>query len=268
MKELVEVIAKALVDNPDEVVVTETEKESGTFIELKVAPSDMGKVIGKQGRIAKAIRSVVKAAASKEEKGCCRYTVAIRNCRRIFLRQFFFYKNLEEWKMEDTLRVGVISSTHGVRGEVKVYPTTDDVNRFKKLKTVILDTGREQMTLSIENVKFFKNMVILKFKEFNNINEIEKYKGKDLLIRRDQAVKLAPNENFITDLIGLKVVTDEGKEFGTLTDVLQTGANDVYVIESLEGKEYLFPAIPQCILDVNLESQMVTVHILDGLLDL
>ena len=131
MKELVEVIAKALVDNPDEVVVTETEKESGTFIELKVAPSDMGKVIGKQGRIAKAIRSVVKAAASKEgKKGCCRYTVAIRNCRRIFLRQFFFYKNLEEWKMEDTLRVGVISSTHGVRGEVKVYPTTDDVNRF------------------------------------------------------------------------------------------------------------------------------------------
>ena len=86
--------------------------------------------------------------------------------------------------MEDTLRVGVISSTHGVRGEVKVYPTTDDVNRFKKLKTVILDTGREQMTLSIESVKFFKNMVILKFKEFNNINEIEKYKGKDLLIRR------------------------------------------------------------------------------------
>ena len=162
--------------------------------------------------------------------------------------------------MEDTLRVGVISSTHGVRGEVKVYPTTDDVNRFKKLKTVILDTGREQMTLSIESVKFFKNMVILKFKEFNNINDIEKYKGKDLLIRRDQAVKLAPNENFITDLIGLKV--------GTLTDVLQTGANDVYVIESLEGKEYLFPAIPQCILDVNLESQTVTVHILDGLLDL
>lgn len=107
--------------------------------------------------------------------------------------------------MEDTLRVGVISSTHGVRGEVKVYPTTDDVNRFKKLKTVILDTGRDQITLSIESVKFFKNMVILKFKEFNNINEIEKYKGKDLLICRDQAVKLAPNENFITDLIGLKV---------------------------------------------------------------
>ena len=170
--------------------------------------------------------------------------------------------------MENTLRVGVISSTHGVRGEVKVFPTTDDANRFKKLKTVILDTGREQMTLNIESVKFFKNMVILKFKEFDNINEIEKYKGKDLLITRDQAVKLKPNENFIVDLIGLKVVTDEGKEFGTLKDVLQTGANDVYVIEDQEGKEYLFPAIPQCILDVNLDEQTVTVHIMDGLLDL
>lgn len=170
--------------------------------------------------------------------------------------------------MENTLRVGVISSTHGVRGEVKVFPTTDDVNRFKKLKTVILDTGREQMTLNVESIKFFKNMVILKFKEFHNINEIEKYKGKDLLITRDQAVKLKPNENFIVDLIGLKVVTDEGKEFGTLKDVLQTGANDVYVIEDPEGKEYLFPAIPQCILDVNLDEQTVTVHIMDGLLDL
>ncbi|MCI6886987.1 MAG: ribosome maturation factor RimM [Lachnospiraceae bacterium] len=170
--------------------------------------------------------------------------------------------------MEQTLRVGVISSTHGVRGEVKVYPTTDDVNRFKKLKTVLLDTGREQMALHIESVKFFKNMVILKFKEFHDINEIEKYKGKDLLVTREQAVKLAPNENFIVDLIGLKVVTDDGKEFGTLKDVLQTGANDVYVIEDMEGKEYLFPAIPQCILDVNLEEQTVTVHIMEGLLDL
>lgn len=170
--------------------------------------------------------------------------------------------------MEQTLRVGVISSTHGVHGEVKVFPTTDDANRFKKMKTVILDTGREKMTLNVESVKFFKNMVILKFKEFNNINEIEKYKGKDLLVTREQAVKLAPNENFIVDLIGLKVVTDQGEEFGTLKDVLQTGANDVYIIDGKDGKEYLFPAIPQCILDVNLEDGVVTVHIMDGLLDL
>ena len=170
--------------------------------------------------------------------------------------------------MEQTLRVGVISSTHGVRGEVKVFPTTDDPKRFKKLKTVMLDTGREKLTLNIEQVKFFKNMVILKFKEFNDINEIEKYKGKDLLINRDQAVKLAPNENFIVDLIGLKVVTDEGVEFGTLKDVMETGANDVYIIDGNDGKEYLFPSIKECILNVDLEAGTVTVHIMDGLLDL
>ncbi|MDD3252338.1 MAG: ribosome maturation factor RimM [Lachnospiraceae bacterium] len=170
--------------------------------------------------------------------------------------------------MENTLRVGIISSAHGVRGEVKVFPTTDDINRFKNLKTVILDTGREQLPLTIEGVKFFKNMAILKFKEFNDINEIEKYKGKDLLIPREQAVELGPDENFIVDLIGLHVVTDEGKSFGTLKDVLQTGANDVYVIEGEDGKEYLFPAIKQCILKVDIEAQEITVHIMDGLLDL
>lgn len=170
--------------------------------------------------------------------------------------------------MENTLRVGVISSTHGVRGEVKVFPTTDDVTRFKQLKEVILDTGKEQKILEIEQVKFFKNMAILKFKGYDNINDIEIYKGKDLLIPREKAVKLAPNENFIVDLLGLQVVTDDGEAFGTMTDVLQTGANDVYVVETPEGKEVLLPAIPSCILDVNLETSTMTVHILDGLLDL
>ncbi len=112
--------------------------------------------------------------------------------------------------MEDLLRVGVISSTHGVRGEVKVYPTTDDAQRFKKLKEVLMDTGRENITMEIEGVKFFKNMVILKFKGYDNINDIEKFKGKDLLIPRDQAVPLGSDENFVTDLIGLTVKTEEG----------------------------------------------------------
>ncbi len=170
--------------------------------------------------------------------------------------------------MEDTLRVGVISSTHGVRGEVKVYPTTDDVNRFKKLKTVILDTGREQMTLSIESVKFFKNMVILKFKGFDNINDVETWRQKDLLITREQAVTLQPDEYFITDLIGLLVKDDTGAEVGTVKDVLETGANDVYVVALPNGKELLLPAIKDCILNVDIEAGEMTVHILDGLMDL
>jgi 16S rRNA processing protein RimM len=169
--------------------------------------------------------------------------------------------------MENLLRVGVISSTHGVKGEVKVYPTTDDPGRFNSLKKVILDTGREQMDLEIQGVKFFKNMVILKFKGYDSINEIEKYKGKDLLITRDQAVELGPDENFIFDLIGLRVITEDGNEFGTLTDVIKTGANDVYEVKTTEGKEVLLPAIQECVLKVDLEEGTVTVHIMDGLLD-
>lgn len=170
--------------------------------------------------------------------------------------------------MENLLRVGVITSTHGVRGEVKVFPTTDDMNRFKKLKTVILDTGKEHKTLNVEQVKFFKNMVILKFKGFDNINDVEMWRQKDLLITRDQAVKLEPDENFIVDLIGLTVMTDEGEKLGVMQDVLQTGANDVYVVKTTAGKEVLLPAIKDCILNVDLEKGEMLVHVLDGLLDL
>lgn len=169
--------------------------------------------------------------------------------------------------MEDLLQVGVITQTHGIRGEVKVFPTTDDPNRFKKLKEVILDAKREQKTLEIEGVKFFKQFVILKFKGIDSINDVEQYKNCPLLVTRANAVKLKPNENFICDMIGLKVISDEGAELGTLTDVLQTGANDVYVVETPQGKEVLFPAIPQCILDVKLDEGIVLVHVMEGLLD-
>ena len=169
--------------------------------------------------------------------------------------------------MEQLLRVGVISSTHGVRGEVKVYPTTDDVNRFKKLKKVVLDTGREYIDLEISGVKFFKNLVILKFKGIDNINDIEKYKGKDLLVHREDAVALEENENYVADLIDLKVVTDDGKVLGYLTEVMETGANDVYVVETEDGQELLLPAIRDCILDVDLDEEVMTVHILPVLFD-
>ena len=170
--------------------------------------------------------------------------------------------------MEEMLRVGVISSTHGVRGEVKVYPTTDDSERFLDLDQVTLDTGREQITLEIQNVKFFKNMVILKFKGYDNINDIEKYKGKDLLIHRDQAVKLKEDEYFVTDLMGLKVVSEEGTVLGILKEVIPTGANDVYVVQPENGKELLLPAIKDCILNVDLEKGIMTIHLMDGLLEL
>lgn len=169
--------------------------------------------------------------------------------------------------MEKYFRVGVIANTHGIRGEVKVYPTTDDINRFKKLKKCILDTGKEFIDLNVESVKFFKNMVILKFKEYNNINDIECYKGKDILVSRDNAVKLEKGEYYIADILGAKVILEDGSEFGVLEDVMQTGANDVYVVKTLDNKEVLLPKIDECVKKLDIENKIVTVHIMKGLLD-
>lgn len=167
--------------------------------------------------------------------------------------------------MEKQLQVGVISSTHGVRGEVKVFPTTDDVTRFRQLKKVYLDTGREMLPLEIQNVKFFKQFAILKFKGIDNINDIEKYRGKSLMIDREDAVDLEEDEYFIADMIGMKVCTEDGSEFGTLKDVMETGANDVYIIDSLEHGEVLIPAIRECILDVDVDEERMTIHLMEGL---
>lgn len=168
--------------------------------------------------------------------------------------------------MEQQLQVGIISSTHGVKGEVKVFPTTDDANRFKQLKEVILDTGKERLLLEIEGVKFFKQFVILKFKDYDNINDIEKYKGKSLYVNREHAVKLKKDEYFVADLLGIKVIDEDENEVGTMTDYMETGANDVYTITMKDGRELLLPAIKQCILHVDIEQRVMQVHILEGLL--
>ena len=170
--------------------------------------------------------------------------------------------------MEDLLQVGIITSTHGVRGEVKVYPTTDDPRRFRRLKEVVLDTGREKLNLEIEGVKFFKQFVILKFKGLDNINDIEKSRQKSLYVTRKNAVRLQRDEYFIADLIGLKVQDEDGTELGTVKDVIETGANDVYEVEMADGRSLLLPAIKQCILNVDVENGMMQVHVLEGLLDL
>ena len=169
--------------------------------------------------------------------------------------------------MEDLLKVGVITTTHGVRGEVKVYPTTDP-ERFPELDYVLLDTGREKRKLEIEKVRFFKNLVILKFKGIDNINDIEMYKQRELWIPREEGQDLEEDEYYIADLIGMKVVLEDGSSFGTLTDVMETGANDVYVVEAPGKKELLLPAIKDCIRDVDLESGTMTVRLLKGLMDL
>lgn len=175
--------------------------------------------------------------------------------------------------MEEMLKVGVVTSTHGVRGEVKVFPTTDDAKRFKRLKQVKLDMGKELLTLDIEGVKFFKNMVILKFKGYDNVDDVQKYRQKDLYVERKDAVRLSKDEYFVADLIDMEVYTQENQKLGILKEVISTGANDVYSVEicgefaANNKKEVLIPAIKQCILNVDLEANKMTVHLMDGLLD-
>ena len=163
--------------------------------------------------------------------------------------------------------LGVISSTHGVRGEVKVYPTTDDIKRFDYLKETILDTGKEYITLHVTGVKYFKNMVILRFEEFDNVDQVVPYKGMDLLVTRENAIPLEEGQQFIADLIGCDVITDQGENLGKLTDVLKTGANDVYVVKMESGREVLLPVIEQCVLEKDIENKIVKVHVMKGLLD-
>lgn len=168
--------------------------------------------------------------------------------------------------MNDELQVGVITQTHGIRGEVKVFPTTDDANRFKKLKEVILDTGRERLSMEIEGVKFFKQFVILKFKGYDSINDVERYRQGKLFVTRDNAVRLKKDEYFVADMIGMRVVTDEGEDFGVLKEVLATGANDVYVVSRENGEEVLLPAIKECVRHIDMDGHVMEVHIMNGLL--
>lgn len=168
--------------------------------------------------------------------------------------------------METRFQVGVITSPHGIQGEVKVFPTTDDPKRFKRLKEVILTLRTEERKAEIEQVKFLKQMVILKLRGVDSRDEAEKLRQCSLYVPREQAVLLQKDEYFIADLLGMKVLDEEEKELGLLQDVLQTGANDVYVIRMTDGRELLLPAIRECILEVRVEEGFMKVHVLEGLL--
>ena len=168
--------------------------------------------------------------------------------------------------MEDFFRVGVITNTHGLKGEVKVFPTTDDAGRYKKLKEVIIEPDKANIKLKIQSARFFKNLVIVKFAGIDDINDVEKYKGKDLYVSRENAVPLEENEYYIADLIDMDVYDEDDKKIGVLYDVMQTGANDVYVINMDDGRELLLPVIEETVLDVDLDNNKIKIHILDGLL--
>lgn len=181
--------------------------------------------------------------------------------------------------MEKHFRVGVLTSEHGLKGEIKVFPTTDYVEQFKTLKRVFIDLGSGKGSIKkeglfeteVKGVKFFKNLVIVKFKNIDTIEEIVKFKGMDLLIAREDAEPLREGEYYIPDVIGCKIVTLEGEEYGEVSDVLDTGANKVLVVKPNEAhkelREFCLPYIPDCVKEINVEERFVRVFMMPGLLD-
>ena len=167
--------------------------------------------------------------------------------------------------MTERFQIGIIIKAHGVRGEVKVYPTTDDPGRFKKLKNVIVRKGEKEEVLPVVSARFFKDTVILKLGGIEDCDRAETYRKAELLVERADAVPLKENEYYTADLIDMTVQDENGTVLGVLTEVLSTGANDVYVVEREGGKELLIPAIRDCILKVDVEQDLMTVHLLEGL---
>ncbi len=168
---------------------------------------------------------------------------------------------------KDYLIIGQITGTHGVRGEVKVFPLTDNTDRFKNLKEVFLSdkSGSDFRKITCTGSKNVKNLVVLEFKEITDMNSAELLKGKYLNVGRENAVALPENSYFICDLIGIKAFDTSGELLGNLSEVITTGANDVYVIDRPGKKQLLLPAIKEVVKVVDLENQKIVVDILPGL---
>ena len=169
--------------------------------------------------------------------------------------------------MEDYFKIGIITSSHGVRGEMKVYPTTDDPKRFKSCKEVFIEEKNGELkTYKVESARIAPDKVLLKVEGIDTPEDAVKYRQRGVFVDREHAVKLSEDEYFIADLIGIKVLDESDEEIGTVKDVIQTGANDVYQIDMKDGRELLLPAIKECVLNVNIKEGYVNIHILDGLL--
>lgn len=164
------------------------------------------------------------------------------------------------------LEVGQIVNTFGIKGQVKVVPFTNDVERFEELKKVYIVNRKNRKEVEIENVKYHKNMVLLKFKGLERIEDVEIFKNCYLEIDRKDGKPLEEGEYYIVDLIGLDVYTDKGEHLGKVDDIYNTGSNDIYVVKNELGKQILLPYIDDVVKEINLEDKKIIVHIIDGLM--
>ena len=167
---------------------------------------------------------------------------------------------------KERLEVGQIVNTFGIKGFVKIYPYVDDISRFDDLKYVYVKNKKFENELQIEEVKYQKNMVLVKFKGIETVEQAEKLKNSILEINRKDAIPLEEGQYFIADLLGLDVFLDTGEKLGILEDIYNTGSSDIYVVKNELGKQFLLPYIDEVIKEINLEKERITVHIIEGLI--
>lgn len=167
--------------------------------------------------------------------------------------------------MQNLLEIGQIVNSYGIKGFLKVVPFTDDVTRYDNLKTIYIEKNKKLQEMEIEEVKYHKNLILLKLKGIDDINDTLQFKNCYIKIDRKDAVKLPEDTYFIVDLIGMEVYTDEGILLGELVDVFPTGSNDVYVVKDETGKQTLLPAIGEAIKNVDVPNKKMIVHLMEGL---
>lgn len=170
-----------------------------------------------------------------------------------------------EKEKKDMITVGKIVNAHGCRGWVRLIPLTDFPERFFKMERVFVAPGGNCRAYQIEQARQYKQYILLKFKEVPDMNAALALKGSFLQVGRDQLVELPQDTYYIFDLLGLKVYTTRQEYLGELKDVLRTGANDVYVVESGQGRPILVPALKQVVKEVDLEKRQMLVELPEGL---
>ena len=168
--------------------------------------------------------------------------------------------------MQENLEIGQIVNTFGIKGFVKVNPFVDNISRFDDLKKVYIKKQKTIKEFEVEEVKYHKNMVLVKFRGIDKVEEAESLRNSYLEVDRENAIDLEEGEYFIADLLGLDIITDEGKILGKLEDIFNTGSNDIYVVKDEAGKQILLPAISEVIKEINLEEKKIVVHLLEGLI--
>lgn len=167
--------------------------------------------------------------------------------------------------MKEYFEIGQIVNISGLKGILKIKPFTDDIKKFSNLKTIYIKTKSGLTEFKIEQVRYVKNMVMLKLAGIDTVEEAEKYRNLYIKILRDQEEELEAGSYYVVDILGCKVNTDANQELGKIVDVFQTGSNDVYVVKDEQGKQILLPAIKQVIKNVDIKNKIITVHLLEGL---